>query len=125
MKKLLSALAFLLISGPGHSAEPGVTGTFSSLHFGTEDLVGVEISVVVGGNGHYVIVQCAEGAPGIPEVAVAHLQGTELSFQLSADSRSGCPAAQFRGIISSTGLTGTFEGSSWPGFLKRGRSYWQ
>jgi hypothetical protein len=125
MRTLLATLTLFLVAGAAQPAEPHVTGTFSSLHFGTEDLTGVEISVVFGGNEHYVIVQCAEGTPGVPEVAVAHLHGTDISFQLSLATRSGCPATEFRGTISNKGLTGTFSRSDWPGFLKRGRSYWQ
>jgi len=125
MRTLLASLALLFFAGAAHAAEPRVTGTFSSLRFGTEDVTGVEISVVVGGKDHYVIVQCAEGVPGIPEVAIAHLEGTALSFQLAAKTNSGCPITEFRGTISTKGLTGTFKGSDWPGFLRRGKSYWQ
>ena len=125
MRNLLAILALLLPTGSVLSAEPKVTGTFSSLRFGTEDVTGIEISLVFGGDDHYVVVQCAEGAPGVPEVVVAHLHGTTLSFQLSSDTRSGCPATEFSGTINSNGLTGTFNHSDWPGFLTRGRSYWQ
>lgn len=125
MKTLLATLPLLFIAGPTMSAEPGSTGTFSSLRFGTEDLTGMEISVVFGGDEHYVIVQCAEGTPGVPEVVVARLLGKALSFQLSANTLSGCPTTKFSGTINSNGLTGSFDHSDWPGFLKRGKSYWQ
>jgi hypothetical protein len=125
MRILLAALALVFASGVVQAAEPHLTGTYSSLRYGTEDVTGVEVTVVFGGNAHYVIVQCAEGAPGVPEVAVAQLHGRELSFQLSAKTLSECPTTEFRGTISSKGLTGTFKGTDWPRFLKRGRSYWQ
>ncbi len=125
MINLVATLTLLFVAGTALSAEPNVTGTFSSLHFGTEDVTGMEISLVFGGDEHYVVVQCAEGTPGVPEVAVARLHGTTLSFQLSSDTRSGCPATEFSGTINNNGLTGTFSHSDWPGLLKRGRSYWQ
>lgn len=125
MKNLLGILAILLTTSTALSVEYKVTGTFSSLRLGTEDLTGMEVSVVIGDDDHYFIVQCAEGTPGVPEVTVAHLQGTALSFQLSRNTCSGCPATEFRGSINDDGLTGAFNQSNWPGFLKRGPSYWQ
>jgi hypothetical protein len=102
-----------------------VTGTYSSLRFGTEDLTGIEITVVYGGHGYFAMVQCAEGEPGTPVLVPAQVSSTTLTFLLPASSQSGCPAGAFRGTISSKGLTGNFEGESEPSFLKRGRSYWQ
>jgi hypothetical protein len=115
----------MLIAGVAYAAEPRITGTYSNLRFGTEDLYGVEITVVYGGHQHHVIVQCAEGEPGSPEIAVANIQGNQISFQLPATTRSECPTTAFHGTISNKGLTGKFEGMEWPGFLKRGQSYWQ
>ena len=126
MKILTASLAFMLSAGIAQAAEPHITGTYSSLRFGTEDLTGVELTIVFGGSQYYVIAQCSEGAPGVPEVAVAKVSGPNLSFQLSTNTSSGCPSSEFEGTISKQGLTGKFKGTdNWPGFLKRGPSYWQ
>lgn len=124
MKRLL-VVSLALFAGAVH-AELKVTGTYTSLRFGTEDLSGAEITIVYGGSGYYVIAQCAEGAPGIPEVAPATVEGNKITFKLKDESASGCPDSTYRGIVSEKGLKGTFEGlSEWPGMLKRGKSYWQ
>lgn len=122
MKALVPVFA-LMLSGAA-AAQQRVTGTYSSLRMGTEDLSGAEVTVVYGGNGYYAIVQCAEGSPGIPLVVPAKVIGEVLTFTVT-EASSGCPPAMFSGTISHKGLSGAFEGSSWPGLLKRGKSYWQ
>ena len=103
---------------------PKLTGTYSSLQMGTEDLHGVEISIVIGGKGYFAIVQCAEGVPGIPQVVPAQIAGLSLQFTLE-NSATGCPASAFQGTVSANGLTGAFEGTTWPGFMRRRKGYWQ
>ena len=125
MRQVNVAFVALLLASVASAAEPRVTGTYSSLRFGTEDLTGMEVSVLYGGHAYYVLVQCAEGEPGVPALVPARVDGLALSFQLSESSRSGCPTTPFRGTIGSKGLSGRFGGMAWPGFLKRGPSYWQ
>jgi hypothetical protein len=104
-----------------------VTGTFSSLAYNEEsgDLGGSEISIVVGGGGHYAIVQCSEGSPGIPVVVKVQVQGQRVSFTLPKGSGSGCIEATYTGTVSAAGLTGQFSGAGEPKLLKRKPGYWQ
>jgi hypothetical protein len=124
MKTAVCAVCFL-VAAVAAQAAPKVTGTYSSLRIGTKELSGIEISVVMGGSGYHVIAQCAEGAPGVPDIVPAQITGTTVSFQLPPGSPSGCPTTVFRGSITEEGLNGNFEGLKWPGFLRRGKSYWQ
>lgn len=117
---LLLGLSLPIVAAP----TPKITGTYSSFRFGTEDLTGAEITIVVGGDGYYAIVQCAEGTPGVPQVVRAQVEGLTVTFGLD-DAKSGCPVSVFSGTIDMQGLIGAFEGSAWPGLLKRGKSYWQ
>ena len=114
----------LFIAGCTFSSEVKVTGTYSNLRAGIDDLAGAEFTVVYGGNSYYVIVQCSEGAPGIPNVVPASVENLNITFQVTSAS-SGCPAEPFKGTITSEGLSGSFQDAWWPGFLKRGKSYWQ
>lgn len=102
-----------------------ITGVYSNMRFGTEDVTGVEILLVFSRAGYYAVMQCAEGAPGVPMVLPAKVAGSSVEIEppLSKDSR--CPNSKFRGTIEESGLRGTFEGTDWPGFLERGSSYWQ
>eukprot|EP00456_Euglypha_rotunda_P087226 TRINITY_DN8873_c0_g1_i4.p1 TRINITY_DN8873_c0_g1~~TRINITY_DN8873_c0_g1_i4.p1 ORF type:complete len:124 (+),score=10.64 TRINITY_DN8873_c0_g1_i4:590-961(+) len=122
--KRTTGTALLFVSCLAMASELRVTGTYSNLRFGTEDLSGVEVTIVSGGTGYYAVVQCAEGAPGIPLVVPAQVHGARIEFRVTAAS-SGCPEAAFTGAVTAAGLTGVFEGTQWPGFLKRGKSYWQ
>ena len=97
------------------------------MQFGKEDITGIEILLVHSRFGYYAVIQCAEGAPGVPIVLPAKVSGNvvEIAAPAKDDIRSGCPASSFRGTFGETGLTGSFEGTQWPGFLKRTNSYWQ
>jgi len=128
--KVIPAAALMLIANFAAAAEPPkVTGIYSNMRFGTEDVTGVEVFIVLShirGHGQYqATVQCAEGALGVPEVVPVMVSGTSISFKITSE-QSGCPTASFTGQITKLGLAGTFEGATdYPGFLKRGRSYWQ
>ena len=126
MRTATACAALLLCTALPSTAAPPLklTGTYSSLRFGTEDLTGVEVSLVIGGDSYYAIVQCAEGVPGVPEVVPVQVNGAQITFRLE-NSKSGCPTGLFSGSIDSNGLTGAFEGTKWPGFMKRGKSYRQ
>jgi len=105
-----------------------VTGTFSSLTFNAEsgDLGGTEITIVVGGGGHYAIVQCSEGSPGIPLVVKVQVQGQKVSFIIpKGGSSSGCGESAYTGTVTAAGLQGQFTGSGEQELLKRKPSYWQ
>jgi len=97
------------------------------MQFGTEDVTGVEIFLVFSRSGYYAVMQCAEGAPGVPVVLPVKVAGNllEIEAPLRKENDSGCPASKFLGTIEEAGLKGSFEGTEWPGFLKRGGSYWQ
>lgn len=118
--------ASIALSLPSHAAGPKVTGMFSNLRFGTEDVIGVEMYVVFSHGNYYATLQCAEGAPGIPETIKLSVSGLSVSFVVPENSASGClPGATFTGQVTAAGVTGTFAGTDWPGFLKRGKGYWQ
>jgi hypothetical protein len=102
-----------------------VTGLYSNMKFGTEDVTGVEVFLVYSRDGHYAIVQCAEGEPGKPFVAKANVNKNAIEFEVPSNSDSLCPKGMFRGTVSSKGLRGKFEQMDWPGFLPRKKSYWQ
>ncbi len=129
MKRTLSPIvlaASSALSPLSHGADPKVTGMFSNLRFGTEDVTGVEIYVVLSGGDYYATVQCVEGAPGIPETVKLSVSGSAVSFVVPANSSSGClPGAAFTGHVTATDLKGNFSGTNWPGLLKRGKGYWQ
>jgi hypothetical protein len=120
---LLAGIALPLVS---HAIDPKVTGMYSNLHFGTEDVTGVEIYVVYSHGNYYGSLQCAEGSPGIPETVKLSVSGSSVSFVVSSDTSSGCASgATFTGHFTALGIEGTFAGTDWPGLLRRGKGYWQ
>ena len=124
--RLVFLTASIALSLPTHAAGPKVTGMFSNLRFGTEDVTGVEMYVVFSHGNYYATVQCAEGAPGIPETVQLSVSGLSVSFVVPENSASGCPVgAIFTGQVTASGIRGTFAGTDWPGFLQRGKGYWQ
>src|SRR3954469_23276877 len=70
--------ACLALSSLSRAADPKLTGMFSNLHFGTEDITGVEMYIVFSHGNLYATVQCAEGAPGIPETVRVSVSGSSL-----------------------------------------------
>lgn len=129
MKAIAVAAVSLIASFAAAAEPPKVTGIYSNMRFGTEDVTGVEVFILFSqfrGNSQYLAtVQCAEGVPGVPEVVPVMVSGTSVSFKITSE-QSGCPTVSFAGQITELGLAGTFEGTAdYPGFLKRGRSYWQ
>ena len=124
MKRI--ALISLLVASVAIAAEPvpRITGVYSNMHFAGEDVIGAEVFIVLTRGGYHASVQCSEGEPGIPEVVPVTVTGSSISFR-STTKQSGCPNSMFHGVISNAGLAGTFEGTNYPGMLKRGKSYWQ
>ena len=104
-----------------------VTGVFSDLRHVAQggDVVGTEIILVYGGGPYFVLVQCAEGRLGQPQLLPALVDYPRLTFTIPSDTSTSCPTGQFTGTISSRGLRGKISGLEWPGFLPRGKSHWQ
>jgi hypothetical protein len=126
-RSILVALLVALFS-ESQAASPKVTGVFSNMRFGTEDVTGVEVFVTYSDKGHFAQVQCAEGAISRPVVVPVLVAGSYIEFAVPADSTPNaysCPVGKFKGEVSAKGLRGRFEGTDWPGFLKRAKSYWQ
>ncbi len=100
-----------------------LTGVFSNFEYNEEggDLLGWEVIIVLGGDRHYAIVQCAEGSPSRPEVVALAVSGSKISFTLEDGST-------FSGVIGKRGIKGAFKhrlGGAEDVVLKRGKSYWQ
>lgn len=126
--RILACLLLLFLANTSWAApQPKVTGTFSSLRYIKEsgDVLGVEISIVYGNYGYFALVQCAEGAPSKPVLVSAEVNGNNIQLAVHDDPASHCPMAPFSGKVTATGLRGNFEGTDYPGFLKRGKGYWQ
>lgn len=104
-----------------------VTGIYSDMHYISEagDVLGTEIFILFGDSGYYAVLQCAEGWPSKPVVIAATVRGNEVEFSAHDELDSHCPKAKFKGTVSSRGLNGKFEGTDYPGLLRRKRSYWQ
>lgn len=126
--KILACLVLLLLSSTGWGvSQPKVTGIFSNLHYIEEagDVLGVEISIIYSTSGYFAFIQCAEGAPSKPVLVVAKVNGNHIQLASHDDPASHCPKASFSGKDTATGLQGTFDGTTYPGFLKRRKGYWQ
>ena len=126
-RSILFTLLFAL-SVQTQAATPKITGVFSSLRFGTEDVTGVEVFITYSEKGYFAQVQCAEGAISQPILVPARVNGLIVEFDVPPaleENGYACPAGKFEGVLSSFGLKGHFAGTKWPGFLKRKPSYWQ
>lgn len=122
-------LAACAISAQVHAATTTkITGVYSDLHYIEEsgDLLGTEVFIVFGGSsGYYAYLQCAEGGPSKPVVVAATVHGNEVELAPHNEPNTHCPNSKFKGKVSRQGLEGKFEGTDYPGLLKRKRSYWQ
>jgi hypothetical protein len=118
----LSGAAFLASSGMvATEKRVTVTGIYSDMEYVEEtgDLVGTEIFLLLSGEGHFVLVQVAEGSPGVPLLLPARVDGQSLTFELPE-------CGKFTGQISAGKLVGSFANcSNWHVRLNRKRSYWQ
>jgi hypothetical protein len=57
-----------------------------------------------------------------------HVSGSSIEFSVPPNSDQNnysCPPGKFKGIVSTLGIRGSFEGTNWPDTLKRQKSYWQ
>ncbi len=128
MARIVTILILLLVSSLAWGAiKTKVTGLFSDMRYISEagDVLGTEIFIVYSNSGYYAVMQCAEGAPSKPVVVSASIKDNEVKLEPHNDLSSHCPMATFTGQITSSGLRGKFEGTDYPGLLKRQRSYWQ
>jgi hypothetical protein len=125
MRVLVVLVAFAVAAGSAVAGPPKLTGMFSNMRFGTEDVDGVEVFVTYSKAGYFAHVQCAEGAPGVPFLVPATVTNSVLKFDVPAGSEYRCPSGPFKGQVSAQGLRGSFGTTNWPGFLARRRSYWQ
>jgi hypothetical protein len=127
---LVTAIVLLGTSSAAAAQERvRVTGVYSNMKLGTEDVTGVEIFIVYASPydrpAHYATVQCAEGVPGKPFTTKVSVTENAIEFIAPDDRDTLCPPGKFVGTVSAKGLKGTFERTDWPGFLVRKRSYWQ
>jgi len=100
-----------------------MTGMFSSMRYGTEDLFGDEIFVVYSDSGFFAVVQCARGGVGRPMVAPAKVNGASVEFTL--DEEGSCDAKRFKGTVTGNTLKGRWGRDGEVVTLKRKSSYWQ
>lgn len=127
MRTILMAL-LIFMTNAAQGADPKITGMYSNMRLGTEDVTGVEIFISLAEKNYFAVVQCAEGAISRPVVVPIVVTGASVEFDLPKEDNTSlyvCPSGKFMGKISENGMLGYFEGSQWPGFLKRGKSYWQ
>lgn len=127
IRSLLIAL-IVFVSTESQAGSPKVTGVFSNMRFGTEDVTGVEVFLTCSMKGYFAQVQCAEGTISRPVVVFVTVAGSSIEFTVPVESvpnAYSCPAGKFKGEISANGMHGHFEGLNWPGFLERKKSYWQ
>lgn len=95
-----------------------VTGFFSDMHFLQEsgDVAGMEVWIVYGPGRYYAVVQIADGAPEIPLVVPAEVNGLSVRFHLQDNMT-------FSGKVTSRGLVGVLGSERI--VLPRRKSYWQ
>ena len=125
MRRLLLASSIALL-GNAYAVEPKVTGIFSSMNLGAEDVTGVEVFIVYSNSGYYAHVQCAEGAISRPIVVPVNVSGNRIEFNVPKSVSSNefsCPAGRFTGRIIKDTLEGHFAGTDWPHALNRRRIY--
>lgn len=125
-----SIMLVSLMSAQVGMAQPipqGLTGIFSTLRVSERsgDIVGMELMVVGGANGVYVVAQGSEGAPGTPLVVEAALRGNTIEFEVPMSCPCALLQGTYRGEISATGIRLEGPGNVEPRLLPRGDSYWQ
>ena len=124
---LILSLGSLVASAGPASAAPKITGVYSDLRIipVERDVVGTEMFLLYDGDAYWVLLQCAEGKLGPPELLPAIVHYPKLTFTVPKQTATMCPSGQFEGTLSPRGLKGSIKGLEWPGFLPRKKSYWQ
>jgi hypothetical protein len=100
MIRTLLVLLLIALTAEVQSASPKVTGIFSNMRFGTEDVYGVEIFITYSSKGYFAQVQCAEGAINRPVVVPAIVAGSSVEFlvpTISATDTYSCPPGNSKG----------------------------
>ena len=118
---------FLLLALPALAAEEPRTGTFSDMYYNEAggDLLGTEVRIVYGREGHKVVFQTASGIPDDPVVVDARFTDGFLEFALQAGQWD--KPAHFRGRIVARRLMGTLtdeDGGEEKLDLPRRAGYW-
>jgi hypothetical protein len=118
------ALSLLAWQASFSETPPKPTGIFTDMSYHSEggDMLGTELFVVKSNHGYYVIYQSSEGEPSVPVVIPAKVDGTKINFDVPSSVDSN---GSFSGVISNTGLIGTFSDSQQIVHLRRASSYWQ
>lgn len=129
MRSALFSIVLLSLIPVGHAADrtPSVIGFFSDMRYIEEagDVVGTEVHIVLARGGHYAVVQCAQGEPGMPVVVPVKVTGQQVEFEIPDREDNLCCPGKFRGTVSKAALTGKFDACDDQLTLKRGRSYWR
>jgi hypothetical protein len=132
MKRIAVTVAVATLPLSGFAAPPStpqqkITGVFSDLRQipSEGDVVGTEVFLVYAGSAYFVLLQCAQGRIGTPELLPAIVRYPQLEFGIPANTATHCPTGDFRGTLSNRGLRGSVQGKEWPSFLPRKRSFWQ
>lgn len=142
MKYIFFLLTPIFLFAPAHSesltplSPSDHIGTYSNVTYGNQEgysgyMVGVEITVLKASNcggcdpTPYVILQCAQGTPGVPATFPANISGNIITFQIPELGTSECTNEKtyFTGTFSDNMLIGRF-GSYGTIKLKRSRSFW-
>jgi hypothetical protein len=130
---IVTIVAITTIAGATQQGR-GVTGFFSTLHYGREsgDLGGVEIVISQARVNnprvrelpraqYYAYVQIAEGSPQEPQLVPVQVDGNRVSFTLGGSLADISP---FTGSVVGDSLIGRFT-NGWQLRLPRRCSYWQ
>jgi hypothetical protein len=128
IRYLLALMIAMLFGSVALADTTKVTGFYSNMRFGTEDVSGVEIFISYSDRGHFAYVQCAEGGLSTPVLVPVSEVGSTIEFIIPPAAEKNvyaCPSGKFTGVVTPKGLDGHFERMKWPGFLKRKGSYWQ
>jgi hypothetical protein len=130
--RVLVVVALLVLGGISAKAdEPQVTGIFSNIYFNQTSNVhlGIELFVLYTRDGYYVLFQEARGAPDVPLLVKASVEGEKIEFTLP--DRTGYHG-KFSGTITKQALTGSFAEPQLNRVtdtllftLRRTQSYWQ
>ena len=128
MRQIILIALLIFVASEAQADLLKVTGVYSNMRFGTEDVSGVEVFLTYSDKGYFAQIQCAEGAVSSPITVPVHVKNSFVEFSVPTNpvpNSYSCPSGKFNGEISTNGMKGQFEGTDWPGFLKRKNSYWQ
>ena len=124
---LMIVCMVLTIVAQAAGLAPRVTGFFSDMRYNKEggDVLGTEVHIVFSQDKHHAVIQCAEGAPGVPVVVPVAVSGAEIEFEVPDQRETLCCPGKFRGTVSKDALRGKFDTCHDKLVLKRRQSYWR